>query len=103
MLYSASVIPIMLVKEAVFLMPVAFLLGGSGVTGSLVSSYVGSIAPRSKRGLWMSIPLTFSLVASFVAPYLGAYLYTFSPYYAFIASISAVPFLAFYALTRLKD
>lgn len=68
-----------------------------------MSSFVGTVAPRAKRGFWISVPQTFSLVASFVAPYLGGYLYTLSPNYAFIVSISGVPFLAIYAITKLRD
>lgn len=103
LLYVASIIPLLLIGEASTLMLVAFTLGGSAVIGSLVSSFVGTIAPRTKRGLWVSIPQTGSLIAAFAAPYLGGYLYTSSPSYAFIISVSALPFLAVYALTRLKD
>jgi len=103
LLYVSSIIPLLLIKETTTLMLMAFLLGGSAVSGSLVSSFVGTIAPRTKRGLWVSIPQTFSLVASFAAPYLGGYLYSASPYYAFIISVSGIPFLAIYAMTKLKD
>jgi MFS family permease len=101
--YIFSVIPLMLVRETASLMVIAFLLGSSAVTGSLVSSFIGTIAPENKRGSWTSIPLTMGLLAAFVAPYLSGYLYTASPYYTFIVSISAVPFLALFALTKLKD
>jgi MFS family permease len=101
--YVASIVPLLLIKETTALMFVAFILGGSAVSGVLVSSFVGTIAPRAKRGLWVSIPQTFSLVASFAAPYLGGFLYTVSPNYAFTISMSAAPFLAIYAITRLKD
>ncbi len=103
LLYVASMIPLLLIREPNSLMFVAFTLGGSAALGSLVSSFVGTIAPRAKRGLWVSIPQTCSLVASFIAPYLGGYLYTYSPAYAFMISMSALPFLAVFALVRLKD
>jgi MFS family permease len=102
-LYVISLVPLLIVREAFSLFSIAFVLGGSAVSGSLVSSFVGTIAPRAKQGLWVSIPQTFSLVASFVAPYLGGYLYSLSPYYAFVVSVSGIPFLAFFALTRLRD
>jgi MFS family permease len=81
----------------------AFLYGGSGVTGSLVVSYAGTIAPESKRALWISIPQSLSLFAAFAAPYMGGYLYTISPYYTFIVSVAAAPFLALFALLALKE
>lgn len=103
MLYIGSMVPLLLIKDTTMLMFIAFVLGGSAVSGSLISSFVGTVAPKAKRGFWISIPQTFSLVASFVAPYLGGYLYTLSPSYAFIVSVSGVPFLAVYALLRLRD
>jgi len=103
MLYVASMVPLLLIKDTTMLMFIAFVLGGSAVSGSLISSFVGTVAPKAKRGFWISVPQTFSLVASFVAPYLGGYLYTLSPSYAFIVSISGVPFLAIYALAKLRD
>jgi MFS family permease len=103
LLYVASMIPLLLIREPNSLMFIAFTLGGSATLSSLVSSFVGTIAPRAKRGLWVSIPQTCSMVASFIAPYLGGYLYTSSPAYTFMISMSALPFLAIYALVRLKD
>lgn len=103
LLYFASIIPLLLITETTTLMFVAFLLGGSAVSAQLVYSFVGTIAPTAKRGLWLSIPQTFSLAASFAAPYLGGYLYTLSPTYAFITSVSIMPFLAVYAIAKLKD
>lgn len=103
LLYFASIIPLLLITETTTLMFIAFLLGGSAVSAQLVYSFVGTIAPTAKRGLWVSIPQTFSLAASFAAPYLGGYLYTLSPTYAFITSVSIMPFLAVYAIAKLKD
>ncbi len=102
-LYMASMLPMMLINQPTSLMFIAFTLGGSAALGSLVSSFVGAIAPRAKQGLWISVPQTCSMVASFVAPYLGGYLYTSSPSYAFLVSVSALPFLAIYAFIKLKD
>jgi MFS family permease len=103
LLYFASIIPLLLIKEVTGLMFTAFLLGGSAITSQLVYSFVGTIAPKAKRGLWVSIPQTLSLAASFAAPYLGGYLYTFSPVYAFTLSVSIMPILAVYAFVKLKD
>ena len=102
-LYIVSVVPLLLVRETATLMSVAFLFGGSAVSGALVSSFVGTIAPQNKQALWVSIPQTLSLLAAFAAPYLGGYLYTLSPYYAFIVSVSGIPFLALFALRWLRE
>jgi MFS family permease len=103
LLYIVAVIPLLLVREIVWLMPVAFLFGGSSVAGSIVSSMVGTSAPPSRRGLWVSVPQTMGLVAAFIAPYFGGYLYTLSPAYAFLVSVSGIPLVAMVAFTKLKD
>ncbi len=103
LLYAVSIIPMMLTNNIAFLMITAFFLGGSASSNALTNSYAGAIAPKSKRGLWLSIPQTAILIASFLAPYLGAFLYTYSPIYAFTVSIIAMPFLVVYAMAKLKD
>jgi MFS family permease len=108
LLYIASIVPLILIRDTatpmfLALMLTAFILGGSGVSGSLVSSFVGTIAPQARQGLWVSIPQTLSLLCSFAAPYLGGYLYSFSPNNAFIVSVSGIPFLAVIALAKLHD
>lgn len=103
LLYIASMIPLLLIKEPAVIMPSAFLYGGAIVTGSIVSSYVGTIAPENKRGVWVSIPQMLSLIAAFVAPYLGGYLYAQSPVYAFLVSVIPMPILVLSALTWLKE
>jgi MFS family permease len=102
-LFIVSLAPMLLIRDATVLTLLAFVYGGSAVTGSLVSSYVGTIAPEARRGLWISIPQSLSLLASFAAPYLGGFLYTYSPYYAFVVSICAAPFLLAFSLLVLKD
>lgn len=102
-LFIVSMVPMLMVRDTTVLILLAFAYGGSAVTGSLVSSYVGTIAPEARRGLWLSIPQSLSLFAAFAAPYLGGFLYTYSPYYAFIVSICAMPFLLAFSLLVLKD
>jgi MFS family permease len=101
--YAASMVPLLLIREPAILMFVAFFYGGSVVIGSLVSSFVGIIAPESKRGLWLSVPQTLSLLAAFAAPYLAGFLYALSPSYVFVVSIIPMPFLVLFALTKLKQ
>jgi predicted MFS family arabinose efflux permease len=103
LLFIVSMVPILIVHDTTILMFLAFVYGGSAVIGSLVSSLVGTIAPEAKRGLWLSIPQSLSLLAAFAAPYLGGFLYSYSPYYAFIVSIVATPFLLVFSLFALKD
>jgi MFS family permease len=103
LLFMISIVPMLLVRDPAILMFLAFIYGGSAVTASLVTSLVGTIAPEARRGLWLSIPQSLGLVAGFAAPYLGGFLYTFSPYYVFIVSVSAIPFLLIFALIGLKD
>jgi hypothetical protein len=43
------------------------------------------------------------MVAAFVAPYVGGYLYTLSPPSAFLVSVSGIPPIALLAFTKLKD
>ena len=102
-LYVLSIIPLLLTSEPTLLLLTAFIYGGSSVSGSLVSSYVGTISPERKRALWISIPQSLSLLASFAAPFLGGYLYTRSPQLALMVSVAGAPFLAFFALTRLRE
>lgn len=101
--YVASIVPMLLTQNTAALMFLGFILGGSLVAGSLVSSYVGTIAPNHKQGLWVSIPQTLSLLAAFAAPYLGGYLYTQSVYNAFIVSVIPIPFLILLTLATLHE
>jgi len=103
LLYIGSIVPLLFLREPFLLMPVAFLFGGSAAMPALINSIVGKIAPENKLGLWISIPQTLSWLPSFAAPYLGGYLYTQSFYYAFIASVSVLPFLILFVLFRLKE
>lgn len=98
-----SMLPFLLTKEPAVLMFSAFFHSGTIIVGSLVSSYVGTVAPENKRGLWVSVPQTLSLTATFAAPYLSTFLYVQSPYYAFGASLISIPFLILVALTILRE
>jgi MFS family permease len=102
-IFLASTVSLLLVREIAVLMLVAFFFGGSGVTGTLVSSFIGSIAPENRRGLWLSVPQTLSLVAAFAAPYLAGFLYTLDPNNTLMFSIVATPFLILFALVGLKE
>ncbi len=98
-----SMLPFLFAREPLALMPAAFFHSGAVIVGSLVSSYVGTVAPENRRGLWVSIPQTLSLSAAFAAPYLSAFLYAQSPHYSFVASVSSMPFLMLFALVFLRE
>jgi ENTS family enterobactin (siderophore) exporter len=72
----------------------SFLIGSINSIGLLISSMVSRFAPARNRARWMAVPQTTSMLGAFFAPFLGGFLYEFSPYYPFIAAISATPFLA---------
>jgi len=103
LLYIVSMLPLLVVRDMFSLMFVAFAFGGSAVSSAIVSSVVGTIAPLAKRGLWVSVPQTLGMAAGFAAPYLGGYLFTFSPAYAFIVSAGGITLLTLLAFAKLKD
>lgn len=79
------------------------LIGGSYVTWSLMSAIAGPIAPESCRARWIAVPQTVSMFASFVAPYLGGFLYAYLPQYPFVVAVALMPALAFLALKLFRD
>lgn len=80
-----------------------FMAGGSYITWSLMGAIVGPLAPESIKARWISIPQTFGMFSSFIAPYIGGVLYGFSPYYPFLVAITITPFLALLASTKLFE
>ncbi|MEA2089274.1 MAG: MFS transporter [Thermoproteota archaeon] len=78
----------------------SFLMGASYITWSLLGAVIGSIAPEGSRARWISIPQTASMLASFLAPYLGGALYGISPYNPFLVAIATTPLLAILVLTK---
>lgn len=78
----------------------SFIMGASYPFWSLMGAVVGSIAPGASRGRWMSVAQTLSLLAAFLAPYLGGLLYDSSPYNPFMIAIMIIPILSVLALTK---
>ncbi|MDH5712689.1 MAG: MFS transporter [Candidatus Bathyarchaeota archaeon] len=78
----------------------SFLIGVSYAIPSLIDAIVGSIAPEVSRGRWLSIPQTLSMLAAFLAPYLGGILYSASPYSPFMVAIIITPILSILALSK---
>jgi len=102
-LCSISLILLMLFGDFQILTLVFFLTGGSYMTWSLMSAIVGPTAPESSRARWVAVPQTISMFVSVLAPYIGGFLYSISPYNPFIIAITASLLLAAFALWLLKE
>jgi ENTS family enterobactin (siderophore) exporter len=77
-----------------------FMLGASFTTWSLIGAVVGSFAPETLRARWISFPLSASMLAAFLAPYLGGLLYEAWPYTPFLVFIVATAILSVLALAK---
>ena len=94
MLYSASLILLSLSYYFPVLV-VAFFLGGSSyIFWSLMNAFIAPLAPNQIMARWISIPQAVALLSSFLAPYLGGYLYELSPYNPVILSVISASILA---------
>jgi len=80
-----------------------FLMGASYTTWSLIGAVISPIAPEASRARWISVPLSLSMLAGFLAPYLGGLLYEASPYYPFLVFIVATLLLSVLALARIFE
>ncbi len=74
------------------------LIGGSYMTWSLMNAIVGPLAPEACRARWVAVPQVISMFASFLAPYVGGFLYAFSPQYPFMVAVVVMPILAVLAV-----
>ncbi len=78
-------------------------MGASYTIWSLIGAVMSPIAPEPSRARWISVPLSASMFAAFLAPYLGGLLYESSPYSPFLVFIVATALLSVLALTKLFD
>ena len=76
----------------------SFLNGASYMLWALMGASVGSIAPETSRGRWISLAQMSATLAATAAPYIGGVLYSWSPYVPFYTVIAASPLLALTAL-----
>jgi len=81
----------------------SFLMGASYTIWSLIGAVMSHIAPEASRARWISVPLSASMFAAFLAPYLGGLLYDSSHYNPFLVFIVATALLSVLALTKLFD
>jgi len=102
-LCSLSLTLLLIFGDFHLLIITAFLAGCSYTLWSLMNAVVGSLAPESTRARWISIPQTFSMFSSFVAPYMGGILYDVSPYYPFMIAIVIMLVLALLTSTRIFE
>ncbi|MBX5327607.1 MAG: MFS transporter [Candidatus Bathyarchaeia archaeon] len=101
LMFALSTVAILFYPNPVFLLFVAFFWGGSIAYGALISSVIGAIAPETSRGRWISIPMSSSMVAAVIAPYVGGYLYEISPSIPFVVSLVVALPVTVLALTDL--
>ena len=80
-----------------------FVTGGSYTTWSLMGAIVSPLADESIRARWVSVPQTFSMLSSFMAPYLGGVLYSLSPYSPFVVAVGATSVLAVLVFVKLPE
>lgn len=102
-LCSVSVVLLLLFGSFYVLTIVFFLTGGSYMTWSLMSAIIGPTAPELSRARWVAIPQTISMFVSVLAPYIGGFLYSISPYYPFVIAITVSFSLAALALWLFKE
>jgi MFS family permease len=81
----------------------SFLMGASYTTWSMIGAVMTPIAPEASRARWISVPLSASMFAAFLAPYLGGLLYEASPYNPFLVFIAATALLSVLALSGLLE
>lgn len=97
--FTVSIILLTLSGNIAVLVASHFLVGASYTVWSLLSAVVGPLAPKSAQARWVSIPQSISILAAFFAPYIGGWLYSFSPFYPFFASLALTPVIILLALT----
>lgn len=78
----------------------SFLNGATFPVWALMNACIGTLAPETSRGRWISVSQVSATLAAFAAPYLGGVLYENSPFTPFYLMIVTTPLLAFVALTK---
>ena len=95
---------LLLLSGSFAILAVSFgLVGGSYLTWSLLSAIAGATAPESCRARWVAVPQTITMFASFIAPYLGGLLYSFSPQFPFLVAAAVMPVIALLAVRLFRD
>jgi len=79
------------------------LISGSYLTLSLMNAIIGPLAPESIRARWIAVPQVMAMLSSSLAPYLGGYLYAYSPQFPFLIAVLAMPILAVLVVRFLQE
>lgn len=102
-LTGISMILLLLSGNLAILATSFILIGGSYLTWSFMSAIAGPLAPEWCRARWIAVPQTVSMFASFLAPCLGGFIYSYSPQYPFIVAAAVMPVLALLALKLFRE
>jgi DHA1 family multidrug resistance protein-like MFS transporter len=95
LILNSIALPLLVLSGNFGVLVISFILiSGSYMTFSLMNAIVGPLAPESCRARWVAVPQVVAMFASFLAPYVGGYLYAYSPQYPFIIAMIAMPILA---------
>jgi len=86
------------VNSLLALAPVFFLMGVNFTPWSLMNAIIGSTAPENIRGKWIGIAQTVSLLAAFIAPYVGGVLYEISLRAPFVTTFVGAIAISVFAL-----
>jgi len=104
LMLSAAAMVLMMSSGNFGILAVCFAFyGGSYIIWSMLGAVVGPTAPESSRARWISVPQTFSMFASFAAPFIGGFLYSASAQYPFIVAGIMLPILALLSIRILKE
>ena len=79
------------------------LISGSYLTLSLMNAIIGPLAPESIRARWIAVPQVMAMLSSSLAPYLGGYLYAYSPQFPFLIAVLVMPILAVLVVRFLQE
>ena len=101
--FAVSIILLTFSRNMAVLAVSHFFVGASYTVWSLLSAVVGPLAPKSAQARWVSIPQSISILAAFFAPYVGGWLYSFSPFYPFFTSLALTPLIILLALTIMSQ
>lgn len=97
---SLSILLIAMINNFPFLCAASFMFGASSTLGGFMPAIVGSAAPESSVGRWISVCQTSVTLAGFGAPIIGGVLYEISPYWAFFVTILVLSFLTIVGLFK---
>ena len=104
LLFNSVAMALLLVSGNLGVLVISFILiSGSYLTLSLMNAIIGPLAPESCRARWIAVPQVIAMFASFLAPYLGGYLYAYSPQYPLLIAVIVMPILAILMIRFLRE